>query len=252
MWSGGICTSTIATSGWWAATLRRRSSASADWATTSKPASVSSRLSPSRSRSWSSATTTRKRGTTGNAIARGMADRTSPVRSAAVVGERAGSKRRLGEGDAVGDPRHAMTPIEESAMTQPAADASAPNRRRRVAGHVPVRYGLGAVMVLGGVVMLIVSPGGLGFDGFAMAVGGGFSVVLFNVLFRLGLSSEADRERGGAGAGLLRRARRVARGQARPGPALGASRRRRHLRAGAGADAGPADGRVGGLAELTA
>jgi hypothetical protein len=57
-----------------------------------------------------------------------------------------------------------------------------------------VRYGLGAVMVIGGVVVLIISPAGLGFDGFAMAVGGGLSVVLFNVLFRLGLSSEADRE----------------------------------------------------------
>jgi hypothetical protein len=57
-----------------------------------------------------------------------------------------------------------------------------------------VRYGLGAIMVLGGVVMLIISPAGLGFDGFAMAVGGGLSVVLFNVLFRLGLSSENDRE----------------------------------------------------------
>jgi hypothetical protein len=41
--------------------------------------------------------------------------------------------------------------------------------------------------------MLIISPAGLGFDGFAMAVGGGLSVVLFNVLFRLGISSEADR-----------------------------------------------------------
>ena len=57
-----------------------------------------------------------------------------------------------------------------------------------------IRYGLGAIMILGGVVMLVISPAGLGFDGFAMAVGGGLSVVLFNVLFRLGLSSESDRE----------------------------------------------------------
>jgi len=56
-----------------------------------------------------------------------------------------------------------------------------------------VRYGLGALMVLGGVVMLIISPAGLGFDGFAMAVGGGLSVLLFNVLLRLAISSEADR-----------------------------------------------------------
>lgn len=60
-------------------------------------------------------------------------------------------------------------------------------------GTLIVRYGLGAVMVIAGIVLLIVSPAGLGFDGFALAVGGGLSVVLFNVLFRLGLSSEADR-----------------------------------------------------------
>ena len=61
-------------------------------------------------------------------------------------------------------------------------------------GMFLVRYGLGALMILGGVVMLIVSPAGLGADGFAMAVGGGLSIVLFNVLFRLSVSSEADRE----------------------------------------------------------
>lgn len=56
-----------------------------------------------------------------------------------------------------------------------------------------VRYGLGALMILGGVVMLIISPAGLGVDGFAMAVGGGLSVMLINVLLRLGNSSESDR-----------------------------------------------------------
>lgn len=56
-----------------------------------------------------------------------------------------------------------------------------------------VRYGLGAVMVVGGLVMLIVSPAGLGVDGFGMAVGGGLSVILFNALFRLAISSESDR-----------------------------------------------------------
>jgi hypothetical protein len=36
-----------------------------------------------------------------------------------------------------------------------------------------VRYGLGGAMIIGGVVMIILNPGGLGVDGFAMAVGGG-------------------------------------------------------------------------------
>ena len=57
-----------------------------------------------------------------------------------------------------------------------------------------VRYGVGAVMVLGGIVLLIVSPAGLGVDGFAMAVGGGLSVLLINFLFRLGVSGDRERE----------------------------------------------------------
>jgi hypothetical protein len=79
-------------------------------------------------------------------------------------------------------------------MTQPATSHHAEQPHETSLGMLIVRYGLGALMVSGGVVMLIISPAGLGFDGFAMAVGGGLSVVLFNVLFRLGLSSEADRE----------------------------------------------------------
>jgi hypothetical protein len=49
-----------------------------------------------------------------------------------------------------------------------------------------VRYGIGVVMALVGIVMLIVSPAGLGVDGFAMAVGGGLAVLMINFLFRLG------------------------------------------------------------------
>jgi hypothetical protein len=57
-----------------------------------------------------------------------------------------------------------------------------------------VRYGIGGVMVLGGIVMLILSPAGLGVDGFAMAVGGGLSVLLLNFMYRLSVSSELDRQ----------------------------------------------------------
>jgi hypothetical protein len=79
-------------------------------------------------------------------------------------------------------------------MTQPSADHDIEQPQRTSPGMLIVRYGLGAVMILGGVVMLVISPANLGFDGFGMAVGGGLSVVLFNVLFRMGLSSESDRE----------------------------------------------------------
>ena len=62
-------------------------------------------------------------------------------------------------------------------------------------GLLMVRYGIGGVMVLGGIVILILSPAGLGVDGFAMAVGGGLSVLLLNFMYRLSVSSELDRER---------------------------------------------------------
>jgi hypothetical protein len=58
-----------------------------------------------------------------------------------------------------------------------------------------VRYGIGGVMVLGGIVLLAVSPAGLGVDGFAMAVGGGLSVLMINFLYRLGVSGDEERER---------------------------------------------------------
>jgi hypothetical protein len=58
-----------------------------------------------------------------------------------------------------------------------------------------VRYGIGVVMVLAGIVILVVSPGGFGVDGFALAVGGGLAVLLINFLFRLGVSGDLERER---------------------------------------------------------
>jgi hypothetical protein len=60
---------------------------------------------------------------------------------------------------------------------------------------IVVRYGIGAVMVLAGIVMIVINPGGFGVDGFAMAVGGGLSVVLINFLFRLGVSGDRERDR---------------------------------------------------------
>ena len=58
-----------------------------------------------------------------------------------------------------------------------------------------MRYGIGVVMVIGGAVLLIVSPAGLGVDGFAMAVGGGLAVLLINFLYRMGVSGDLERQR---------------------------------------------------------
>jgi hypothetical protein len=69
------------------------------------------------------------------------------------------------------------------------------NGERPSVGLILVRYGIGALMVLAGIVMIAMNPGGLGVDGFAMAVGGGLSVLLINFLFRVSVSSNLDRER---------------------------------------------------------
>jgi hypothetical protein len=61
-------------------------------------------------------------------------------------------------------------------------------------GVKAVRYGIGAVMVTAGIVILILNPGGFGVDGFALAVGGGLSVLMINFLFRLGVTGDLERE----------------------------------------------------------
>ena len=55
-----------------------------------------------------------------------------------------------------------------------------------------VRYGIGAVMVIAGIVLLIAVPG-TGVDGFAMAVCGGLAVLMLNMLFRLRVSGDEER-----------------------------------------------------------
>ena len=65
----------------------------------------------------------------------------------------------------------------------------------RSAGLFAVRYGIGGVMVLAGVVALIVIGGEVGAFGFASATGAGLSVVLLNLLYRLSVSSDRERER---------------------------------------------------------
>lgn len=69
-----------------------------------------------------------------------------------------------------------------------------PHQRSRNVGLIVVRYGLGAALVIAGIVLIVVNPGGFGVDGFAMAVGGGLSVLLINFLFRLGVSGDRERE----------------------------------------------------------
>jgi hypothetical protein len=105
--------------------------------------------------------------------------------------------RQVEYASSFGDPiRHRsikMKPSREPDMTEAALECNTKAHGDSSPGMFVIRYGLGGVMVLAGIVLLIVSPASEGVDGFAMAVGGGLSVVMLNFLFRLSVSSEADR-----------------------------------------------------------
>jgi hypothetical protein len=76
-------------------------------------------------------------------------------------------------------------------MAEPSAAEPATTR---LVGMLVLRYGLGGLMVLAGIVILVINPSGLGVEGFAMAVGGGLSVLLINFLYRLGVSGDKERD----------------------------------------------------------
>jgi hypothetical protein len=57
-----------------------------------------------------------------------------------------------------------------------------------------VRYVVPAALILVGFVVLLV-PNGSQADGFALFVGAGISVALLNVLYRIGVGGEAERDR---------------------------------------------------------
>jgi len=56
-----------------------------------------------------------------------------------------------------------------------------------------LRYGLPAVLVVAGFVLLFTVEGNLRWDGWAMCVGAGLAIMLMNLLFRYG--ARGDRER---------------------------------------------------------
>jgi hypothetical protein len=56
-----------------------------------------------------------------------------------------------------------------------------------------VRYGIGIALIVAGFVILVVVEGSLRWDGWAMCVGGGLSLILLNVFFRFGAQGDHDR-----------------------------------------------------------
>jgi hypothetical protein len=58
-----------------------------------------------------------------------------------------------------------------------------------------VRYGLPALFVLGGVVMLILEPNSTGIEGLCMALGAALATFYLNFLFRQGARGDEERAR---------------------------------------------------------
>jgi hypothetical protein len=56
-----------------------------------------------------------------------------------------------------------------------------------------LRYGLPLAFIVAGFVVLIIRRDTTGLEGWAMLVGAGISVLLFNILFRMGASGDRER-----------------------------------------------------------
>jgi hypothetical protein len=56
-----------------------------------------------------------------------------------------------------------------------------------------MRYGLPLAFIVAGFVVLLIRRDGTGVEGWAMLVGAGLAVLLFNVFFRIGASGDAER-----------------------------------------------------------
>jgi hypothetical protein len=59
---------------------------------------------------------------------------------------------------------------------------------------VALRYGLPAVLIVAGFVLLFTVEGSLRWEGWAMCVGSGLSILLLNLLFRFGSRGDEERD----------------------------------------------------------
>ena len=57
-----------------------------------------------------------------------------------------------------------------------------------------VRYGLPALLIVAGFVLLFAAPDSTRYEGFSMCVGAGLALLLLNVLFRIGAKGDRERE----------------------------------------------------------
>lgn len=70
-------------------------------------------------------------------------------------------------------------------QAEPATQAARRGDARWSVALFAIRYGIGGVMILAGIVVLFAVRGDLGAYGFASAVGTGLSVLLLSFLFRM-------------------------------------------------------------------
>jgi hypothetical protein len=87
-----------------------------------------------------------------------------------------------------------IDPLADDTAAEAPAAAASPSGARSGALAL-ARYGAPTLLVLLGVISLAVNLGGFGVEGFGLFVGAGLSILLLNVLFRLGVQSDADRDR---------------------------------------------------------
>jgi hypothetical protein len=70
-----------------------------------------------------------------------------------------------------------------------------PSREQRSKTMIGVRYVLPAVIALAGIVILIFDQSLIGLEGFVLFIGVAGSILLLNVLYRIGVSGDAERDR---------------------------------------------------------
>jgi hypothetical protein len=70
-----------------------------------------------------------------------------------------------------------------------------PDRQPRSKMMIGVRYVLPSVIALAGIVILIFDQSLIGLEGFVLFIGVAGSILLLNVLYRIGVSGDAERDR---------------------------------------------------------
>jgi hypothetical protein len=68
------------------------------------------------------------------------------------------------------------------------------SQKRSARGLWFVRYGIGLLTILGGIVWLVLNIGDFGLEGLFAFAGAGLSIILINLLFRMGVASDRERE----------------------------------------------------------